>query len=442
MNPWHDYVPDMFNFQGTSMYRWNSLFGALILVMLSLIGAPVVAQAQQYDLLIRGGRLIDPKNGVDGLRDIAISEGKVARVAEHVPDSEAKHVIDATGMIVTPGLIDIHAHVFYGADPDSHYSGGSSAVAPDDFTFRAGVTTVVDAGGAGWRNFEQFKTQVIDHSRTRVLALLNIVGAGMKGGAVEQNLADMNAEPTAKCAIKYPGLIVGFKVAHYMGPEWDPVDRAVEAGRIAGLPVMIDFGGHTPPLSLRDLLLQHLGPGDILTHCYAHVRGRIPIVDDQDNVRPYVFEARKRGIIFDVGHGGGSFLFRQAIPALREGFPPDTISTDLHTGSMNAGMKNMLNVMSKFLNLGMPLPEIIEKSTWRSAQVIHRTDLGHLSEGAPADMAILRVIDGSFGFVDTAPGRMDGKMKLECELTLREGKVAWDTNGISYPRWQDVPPRE
>jgi dihydroorotase len=424
------------------MYKWNSLLGALVLVMLSLIGAPIVARAQQYDLLIRSGRLIDPKNGIDGLRDIAISQGKVARVAEHLPDSEARRVINATGMIVTPGLIDIHAHVFYGADPTSDYSGGANAVAPDGFTFRVGVTTVVDAGGAGWRNFEQFKTQVIDHSRTRVLALLNIVGSGMKGGEVEQNLADMNAEPTAKCALKYPGLIVGFKVAHYMGPEWDPVDRAVEAGRIAGLPVMIDFGGHTPPLSLQDLFLEHLRPGDIFTHCYAHVRGRIPIVDDQDNVRPYVFEARKRGIIFDVGHGGGSFLFRQVIPALREGFPPDTISTDLHIGSMNGGMKDMLNVMSKFLNLGMPLPEIIEKSTWKPAQVIHRTDLGHLSVGAPADLAILRVREGSFGFVDTASGRMDGKMKLDCELTLREGKVAWDTNGISYPRWQDVPPRE
>jgi len=431
----------MFNFQGVSMHRWNSLFGALVLVMLSSIGAPASALAQQYDLLIRGGRLIDPKNGIDGLRDIAINQGKVARVAEHMPDSEAKRVVDASGLIVTPGLIDIHAHVFYGADAGAYLSGGTSAVAPDGFTFRVGVTTVVDVGGAGWRNFEQFKTQVIDHSQTRVLSMLNIVGSGMKGAALEQDLADMNAELTAKCARQYPGLIVGVKVAHYAGPEWDPVDRAVEAGRIAGVPIMIDFGGHTPPLSLQDLLLQHLRPGDIFTHVYAHVRGRIPIVDDQDQVCPYAFEARKRGVIFDVGHGGGSFLFRQAIPALRQGFPPDTISTDLHTGSMNAGMKDMLNVMSKFLNLGMALPEIIEKSTWKPAQVIHRIDLGHLSEGAPADLAIFRVREGSFGFVDTAPGKMLGKMKLECELTLREGKVAWDTNGISYPRWEDVPPR-
>jgi len=423
------------------MQKLNRLLDILLLAMLTAGTVPAIAQAPQYDLLVRGGRLIDPRNGIDGLRDVAIKEGKIARVAEGIPASEARHVVDATGLIVTPGLIDIHAHVFYGTDPDTYLSGGVSAVAPDGFTFRVGVTTVVDVGGAGWRNFDQFKTLVIDHSKTRVLAMVNIVGAGMRGGPAEQNLADMEAEPTAKCARQYPGLVVGIKVAHYGGPEWDPVDRAVEAGRIAGVPIMIDFGGHTPPLSLEDLLLEHLRPGDIFTHVYAHVRGRIPVVDEQNHLRPYVIAARKRGVIFDVGHGGGSFLFRQAIPALREGFPPDTISTDLHTGSMNAGMKDMLNVMSKFLNMGMPLPDIIEKSTWKPAQVIHRTDLGHLSEGAPADLAVFRVRDGTFGYIDTAPGKLMGRMKLECELTVRDGKVAWDTNGISYPRWEDVPPR-
>ena len=423
------------------MQKLKRLLDTLLLAMLTAGVVPAIAQAPQYDLLVRGGRLIDPRNGIDDLRDVAIKEGKIARVAEGIPASEARRVVDATGLIVTPGLIDIHAHVFYGTDPDTYLSGGVSAVAPDGFTFRVGVTTVVDVGGAGWRNFDQFKTLVIDHSKTRVLAMVNIVGAGMRGGPAEQNLADMEAEPTAKCARQYPGLVVGVKVAHYAGPEWDPVDRAVEAGRIAGVPIMIDFGGHTPPLSLEDLLLKHLRPGDIFTHVYAHVRGRIPVVDEQNHLRPYVIAARKRGVIFDVGHGGGSFLFRQAIPALREGFPPDTISTDLHTGSMNAGMKDMLNVMSKFLNMGMPLPDIIEKSTWKPAQVIHRTDLGHLSEGAPADLAVFRVRDGTFGYIDTAPGKLMGRMKLECELTVRDGKVAWDTNGISYPRWEDVPPR-
>jgi dihydroorotase len=391
--------------------------------------------------LVRSGRLIDPKNGIDARRDIGIAQGKIARVAERIPDTQAKRVIDASGLVVVPGLIDIHTHVFYGTDPNAYLSSGISAVAPDGFTFRVGVTSIVDAGGPGWRNFEQFKSLVIDRSQTRVLSMINIVGAGMKGGELEQNLADMDAQKTAECARRFPGTIIAVKVAHYRGPEWDPVDRAVEAGRSAGIPVMIDFGGHTPPLSLSDLLLVHLRQGDIFTHAYAHVRGRIPIVGEDGKLHPYVLEARKRGLIFDVGHGGGSFLYRQAVPALRQGFLPDVISTDLHTGSMNAGMKDMLNVMSKFLNLQMSLAGVIDRSTWKPAQVIGRPDLGHLSEGAPADVTILNVRTGKFGFIDTGGGKMPGTQKLECELTLREGKVVWDLNGISYPAWEQVPAR-
>ena len=403
--------------------------------------AALLGQAQQFDLLVRGGRLIDPKNGIDALRDIGIAQGRIARVAERIPESQAKRVIDASGLVVVPGLIDIHAHIFYGTDPNAYLSNGISAVAPDGFSFRVGVTSIVDAGGPGWRNFEQFKSLVIDRSQTRVMSMINIVGTGMKGGDLEQDLADMDAQKTAECARRFPGTIVAVKVAHYRGPEWDPVDRAVEAGRSAGIPVMIDFGGHTPPLSLSDLLLVHLRPGDIFTHAYAHVRGRTPIVGEDGKLHPFVLEARKRGLIFDVGHGGGSFLFRQAVPALRQGFFPDAISTDLHTGSMNAGMKDMLNVMSKLLNLGMSLAAVIERSTWKPAQLIKRPDLGHLSEGAPADVTILNVRAGKFGFTDTGGGKMPGTQKLECELTLREGKVVWDLNGISYPAWDQVQTR-
>ncbi len=404
-----------------------------MMLPVACVSAP--AQAKRFDLLIRGGRVVDPRNGIDAQRDVAVFQGKIARVAERIPEAEAGRVVDASGLIVTPGLIDIHAHVFYGTDAKAYLSSGTSAVAPDGFTFRVGVTTVVDAGGPGWRNFEQFKAQVIDRSLTRVLSILNIVGAGMRGGPAEQNLADMDAQLTAKCALRYPGTIVGIKVAHYQGPEWDPVDRAVEAGKIAGVPVMIDFGGHIPQLSLCSLLLEHLRPGDIFTHVYAHVKSRLPVVDEQGSVRACVFDAQKRGIIFDVGHGGGSFLFRQAVPAMRQRLVPDTISTDLHTGSMNAGMKDMLNVISKFLNMGMSLPDVIMKSTWKPAQVISKPELGHLSEGAPADVSVLRLREGQFGFVDTGGGRMPGKMKLECELTVRDGKVVWDTNGISFPLW-------
>ena len=180
-------------------------------------------------------------------------------------------VIDATGLYVVPGLIDIHAHVFFGTEKDAYLSNADSAVQPDAHSFRSGQTTLVDAGGSGWRNFPQFKEQVIDRSRTRVLAFINIVGSGMKGGPVEQNLADMDAKLTAMRIRQHRASIVGVKVAHYIGGEWDPVLRAVAAGNETDVPVMVDFGRNDPPQSLEDLLLKHLRPGDILTHMYAHV---------------------------------------------------------------------------------------------------------------------------------------------------------------------------
>ena len=409
----------------------------LIITSLAVLAAPLEAQAPRFDLLIRNGHVIDPKNGVDGVMDVAISGGKVAEVARNIDPARATRVADAAGMQVVPGLIDLHAHVFFGTEDDAYLSNSFTAVPADNHSFRSGQTTLVDVGGAGWRNFPQFKSQVIDRSRTRVLSFINIVGAGMKGGPAEQNLADMDAKLTAMRIKQFPEHIVGIKVAHYYGPEWDPVKRAVEAGRETNVPVMVDFGGHTPPLSLEDLLLKHLRPGDILTHAYAHVRGRIPVVDEAGKVWPYVFAARKRGVIFDVGHGGGSFLFRQAIPATQQGFYPDVISTDLHTGSMNDGMKDILNTMSKFLNMGMPLADVIKANTARAAEVIKRTDLGHLGVGAEGDIAVLSVRRGTFGFIDVSGGKLMGDQKLECELTVKAGRVVWDLNGISRPLWTE-----
>jgi dihydroorotase len=409
----------------------------VLLCLLAALATPS-AQNPEFDLLIRNGRVIDARNKVDGVMDVAVSGAKVARVAANIDPKLAKTVVDASGLYVVPGLVDIHAHVFYGTERDSYLSNGDSAVPPDSHSFRSGQTTLVDAGGAGWRNFAQFKDQVIDRSRTRVLSFINIVGSGMKGGPVEQNLADMDARLTAMRIRQHPGVIVGIKVAHYSGPEWDPVMRAVEAGRETNVPVMVDFGGHTPPLPLEDLLLKYLRPGDILTHTYAHVRGRIPIVDENGKVRPYVWEARKRGVIFDAGHGGGSFLFRQAVPAMKEGFHPDVISTDLHTGSMNSGMKDILNTMSKFLNLGMTLQDVVKANTARAAEVIKRPDLGNLSAGSEADIAVLNLRKGKFGFIDTAGEKFLGDQKLECELTVRGGQVVWDLNGISRQLWTDV----
>lgn len=405
----------------------------LLLVVACFAGA-VVAQ-QQYDLLLKGGHVIDPKNRISAVRDVAIRDGRIAAVAAAIPASSALRTVDAAGLYVTPGLVDIHVHVFAGTgEPDSY--AGDNSVYPDGFTFRAGVTTVADAGCAGWRNFPDFKTRIVGRSRTRVLAFLNIVGRGMRGGAIEQDLDDMDAKTTAEHALRNKDVIVGIKTAHYAGPEWAAVERAVEAGALADMPVMVDFGIFKPERPFQDLVLKKLRPGDIYTHQYL---SRVPMLDDEGRVRPYLFEARKRGVIFDVGHGGGSFLFRQAVPAMKQGFVPDSISTDLHITSMNAGMKDMLNVMSKFLNMGMTLDDVILRSTWNPARQIRREELGHLGVGAPADVAVLRLRTGEFGFVDVGGGRLKGDRKLECELTLRDGRVVWDLNGITREDWDKQP---
>jgi dihydroorotase len=390
--------------------------------------------AQEFDLLLKGGHVIDGKNRISEVRDVAIGNRRIAAVERNIAPSRAKKTVDATGLYVTPGLVDIHVHVFTGTGERNSYAGDNS-IYPDGFTFRAGVTTVADAGSSGWRNFADFKEHVIDRSKTRVLAFLNIVGKGMRGGAIEQDLADMQAKPTAETAIRNKGVIVGIKTAHYAGPEWAPVERAVEAGTLAKVPVMVDFGVFASERPYQDLVTKKLRPGDISTHMYLD---RVPMLDDAGKVRPYLFEARKRGVIFDVGHGGGSFLFRQAVPAMQQGWIPDSISTDLHTGSMNSGMKDMANVMSKFLNMGMSIDEVVLRSTWHPAQEIGQPELGHLSIGAPADVAVLRVLEGDFGFVDTFGARMKGSRKLVPELTIRDGLVVWDLNGITRDDWKKL----
>jgi dihydroorotase len=366
---------------------------------------------------------------------VAIANGKVAAVAARIDPAAAFKVVDVSGLHVTPGLIDIHVHVYAGTGERGSYAGDNS-VYPDGFTLRSGVTTVVDAGCSGWRNFEDFKGRVIDRSKTRVLALLNIVGNGMRGGRFEQDLADMEAKPTADMALKHKGVVVGVKTAHYSGPEWAPVERAVEAGTIADIPVMVDFGTNRPERPVGELVTKKLRPGDIYTHVYSGLRNE---QDESGRVNPALFEGRKRGVIFDVGHGGGSFLWRIAIPAMKEGFVPDSISTDLHIGSMNAGMKDMLNVMDKFLAMGMSLDDVMLRSTWNPAKEIRREDLGHLSVGAVADIAVLRLEKGSFGFVDMYGARLKGTQKLAAELTLRDGKAVYDLNGITRPDWDKLP---
>lgn len=392
--------------------------------------------AQTYDIVIKGGHVIDPKNNVDAVMDVAIKDGKIAQLAANIDGKQAAQVVNAKGFYVTPGLIDLHAHVFFGTEPDHYLSNGLVAVVPDGFTFRVGVTTVVDAGGAGWKSFPTFKKNIIDNSQTRVLSLLNIVGEGMRGGAYEQSTNDMDAKMSAIVAKQNKEYVVGFKVAHFSGPEWTPVDRGVEAGKLADMPVMIDFGGNNPPLSIEELFMKHLRTGDIYTHTYTLLEGNVreTVVDTATNkVKPFIWDAIKKGIVFDVGYGGASFNFTQAIPTLKQGFFPNTISTDLHTGSMNASMKSQIDVMSKFLLMGMPLNDVIKASTSEPAKVIKREELGNLSVGGIADVAILNLRQGNFGFYDKTGYKVEGKQKFECEMTIKAGKIVYDLNGIADP---------
>ncbi|HQS50715.1 MAG TPA: amidohydrolase/deacetylase family metallohydrolase, partial [Daejeonella sp.] len=407
----------------------------LLLSGLIMLAVFVQAQTKTYSILIKGGHVIDAKNNINELMDVAIQSGKIAAVAKNIDPSLAAQIVDAKGMYVTPGLIDLHAHVFAGTD-DRGLSGGFSALAPDPYTFRSGVTTVVDCGGAGWQSFDRFKKNIIDRSRTRVLSFLNIVGDGMRGNPYEQDINDMDAKKTADKALANKDIVVGFKLAHFAAASWVPVERVVEAGKLADMPVIIDFGGDNThaPLSIETLFTKYLRPGDIYTHVYTELVQRDPVVDlNTRQLKPFLIPAQKRGIIFDVGFGGGSFNFNQAIPSIKAGFLPNTMGTDLHTGSMNGAMKDQLNVMSIFLFLGMDIPSIIKAASWAPAQAIKREELGNLSVGGIADIAILSMRKGDFGFRDVAGNKQTGTLKFECEMTIKGGRIVYDLNAIASP---------
>lgn len=414
------------------MHHLKKLAQRRLTVLLFLLLPLSGLQAQKLDILLKGGHLIDPKNNIDKLMDLGITDGKIAEVAENIPGEMADRVIDVSGLYVTPGLIDMHVHVFMGNDPGAYIANGATSVMPDGFTFRSGVTTVVDAGSSGWRNFPLFKEQTIDKAQTRVLALLNIVGKGMHSRFEEQDVTDMDPVMTSNMITKlYPDILVGIKSSHYWG-DFTQVDRAVEAGKMAKVPVMVDFGEHDPPNSIESLFMEHLRPGDMFTHTYSYgPTERETIVDENGTVKPFVFLAQKRGIVFDTGHGGGAFSWRQAVPATEQGFKANVISTDLHTQSMNDGMKDLSNVLSKFMAMGFTLNEVISRATWAPAQVIGRPELGHLSVGTEADVAVFGLREGDFGFLDVQGKRLRGNRKLEAELTIRAGKVVWDLNGLA-----------
>jgi dihydroorotase len=397
-----------------------------LLLSLVLLLTPQ-STAAQYDLLLKGGHVIDPAKGLDRVTDVAVAGNRIAKVGRNIPAESAKKIIDLSGYYVTPGLVDLHAHVF----------GYPGALWPDDTHLTSGTTTVIDCGGSGWKTFDTFKETVIDRTRTRVFSFVNIVGKGMVGYDAENDVSDMDPEKTAAKMAEYPDVIVGIKTAHFALKGYAALERAVEAGRLSQKPVIVDMRitseyGRTT----RKKVLEIMRPGDIHTHSFSDHQVEL-LNRATREVQPYMHEARKRGVLFDVGHGNGSFIFPVASDAMKHGFPPDTISTDLHNSSIFSTKSDMPNVISKFLNLGMTLREAIEKSTVRPAQLISKfPEIGTLGEGRVADIAVFRLRRGVFGFTDSGRRRMIGTKRLEAVLTVRDGKVVFDQEGLGFPEWQ------
>jgi dihydroorotase len=441
--------------------RVNLLAGLFLWVLVARAQAPEM-QAPRYDLLLKGGHVIDPANGIDAKMDVGIASGRIAAVEKDIPANQAGKVVDVSGFYVTPGLIDIHYHVGHGGAPlnwfapdaASHEVLSPAALAsadpraqlvpygiPADLALQSGVTTIVDAGSAGADTFLQEKEEVIDHAKVRVLAFLNVVSDGMKGG-LEQSVDQMDVKRCADTIRKYSDIIVGVKTAHYwtqkpldeVHPTWAAVDRAIACGEAAKVPVMFDFWPR-PERSYAELILQKARPGDIHTHVFAQ---QFPIIVD-GKLNPILEQARSRGVIFDVGHGAGSFWFRNAVPAVKQGFIPDSMSTDLHTGDFT--IVSMNNVMSKFLSMGVPLSDVIRRSTVNPAREIHRPELGTLSVGKDADVAVVEELHGHFGYVDSGYAKMDGTSQLVARMTIRAGRILYDPSGLSMVQWEKARPQ-
>jgi len=410
------------NFKG----ELTSVFAVPLMIGLLFFACSSQVKAQDIDLLLKGGHVIDAKNNIDRKIDVAVKAGKIFRVAADIPASSAKKVVDVSGLIVAPGLINMHTHVYAGSNPG--FTDGTSSQLPDAFAPRAGITTVVDAGTSGWRTFPDFKAKIIDNSMTRVLAFLSIAAGGYSADKAQENIAEMDVQKTVETVNKHADILVGVRIGRYDGTEWTPFERASEAAKLVNKPLFVEC--HLPMYSLEDQL-NRMRSGDIMTHAFENVSERMTVVDDQGKVRPFVLAAQKRGVLFDIGHGGGGFWFNQAIPSFKQGLWPNSFGTDEHRTSMNSGMKTMLNVMSKYLNMGMTMPDVIARGSWNAAKSIKREDLGNLSEGSVADIAVLSVSKGKFGFVDSGNNKIEGDKKLEAELTVRAGRIIWDLNGLA-----------
>ena len=412
------------------------------LVTAAMAGLSASAQeAPTYDTILKGGHVIDLANRVNQQMDVAVLGGKIARVDRSIPASAGKATVDVSGYYVTPGLIDLHICCYY-----TRLDLTPSVIA-DHHCLPSGVTTCCDGGTAGADNFEDFK-KIIDRSKMRILSFLNIAAPGAQANGAEQDPAQFKVQLAADTAKKYRNLIVGFKTGHYGGTfsdtrlPWASVDAVVEAGRLAGVPVLADFTpmpaqGKFPARSYREFLLEKLRPGDIVTHCLAD---RYAYLMENGKLNPDVTKARERAVKFDLGHAGGSFQLRRVVPAVQQGFIPDSISADLFSDTPYTVGINLANVMSKFLCLGVPLEEVIRRTTVSPAQMIHRPELGNLSVGSTADVAVFEMLKGKFAYLGSGGGKITGNQKLQCVLTMFGGKILYDhPYGLSFPLWQDIP---
>ena len=383
-----------------------------------------------YDILLRGGHVIDPANNIDGVSDVGISDGKIATVGPNLDASQSKRVLDVDGLYVTPGLIDIHTHAFSALD-----RGTNPRVPADQYALPTGTTTIVDCGSSGASTLGVFRDLVVTPTKCRVLAFVNICSIGMIRDC-EQQVDNLKIETCAAAIEANRDFAIGVKSAHYYLPGWESVDHAVAAGKLANVPVMVDSRSYPTTRPYNELLLEHLRPGDFVTHMY---RAFHPTLDENGRVQPCIFEGRERGVLFDLGHGAAGFLWRNAVPSMEQGFYPDSISTDIHHGCYFFQRANMPITMSKILNLGMPLAEVVKRSTSITAKLIGRPELGSLSVGAEADVAGLALEEGEFPFVDSYRTVRMGTQRLDCRLTLRAGKVEWNSDARGMPLWDSLP---
>ena len=391
----------------------------------------------QFSLVLKGGRVIDPSQGIDDDLDLAIEDGRVAQLGADILPDLAERVLDVSGRIVTPGLIDLHTHLYWNAT--------TVGIDADCFCLPHGTTTAIDAGTSGAFNVAGLRHLVAQHARTRILAFLNIAATGLLNIDIpwESFPAFTNVAQAVEALRQHRHFLVGVKVraseVHLGQQGLRPVELAREAAEQAGLPMMVHMGASPP---LRELLpkMRH---GDILTHAFSALSGLAwegdepmvqyeaqgtgkTLLSGDGQVLPEVWAASKRGVRLDVGHGLNSFDFSVCQGAMRQGLEPDTISSDIHRLSVNARGCELTTVMSKFLALGMALPEIIRRTTITPAQVIGRAgELGTLTIGAVADVAVFELQEGVFEFEDCAGQTVRGSVKLVTTQTIREGTLVW-----------------